>query len=320
MLIAIQALHAMPKIVTLTLNPALDIAPHVERLMPAHKMRCHDVRRDPGGGGINVARAVHRLGGETLAVYAAGGSSGDEIQNLLAREGLRQRPVRVAAPTRESFNIFEDSTGQQYRFVLPGEPLSRAEGERCIAEALAVAAPGDYLVASGSLPPGLPAGFYAEAFGAAKGVRTVIDAQGEALRLVLDHGVGIVKASAREMGEYLGTAPQDVRDWRDALAALVRSGKAGVAVVTLGEQGSVLAGEGRAWRAEVPPVKSSTTVGAGDSFLGGLLVKLSEGAALDAALRFAAAAGTAALLTTGTGLCQRADVDRLLSAVTISEL
>src|ERR1700690_1325792 len=111
----------MAKVVTLTPNPALDIATHVEQLVPSHKLRCGPVRRDPGGGGINVARVVHRLGGRAIAVYASGGGSGDELRTLLRAEGLDERAVPVAGHTRESFNITEDQSTRQYRFVLPGD-------------------------------------------------------------------------------------------------------------------------------------------------------------------------------------------------------
>src|SRR5579871_3798860 len=138
----------MAKIVTLTPNPALDIATHVEKLEPVHKLRCGPVRRDPGGGGINVARVVHRLGGQTVAVYTSGGGSGDELGALLRGEGLDQRPVQFAGHTRESFNVTENQTKRQFRFVLPGDPLSEAEWRSCVAVTLSLLVPGDYLVAS----------------------------------------------------------------------------------------------------------------------------------------------------------------------------
>ena len=153
----------MAKVVTFTPNPALDIATAVDEIVPTHKLRCGPVRRDPGGGGINVARVVHRLGGEAIAVYACGGGAGNELCDLLDREGLRHRPVRIAAHTRESFNVTEESSARQFRFVLPGEPLSEGECNACIAAALSLLAAGDFFVASGSLPPGVADDFYARA-------------------------------------------------------------------------------------------------------------------------------------------------------------
>jgi len=312
----------MPKILTLTPNPALDIATHVARLVPSEKMRCAAVRCDPGGGGINVARVVHRLGGDALAVYASGGSAGMEIQNLLDREGVPHRPVHIAGETRENFNVTDDSTGRQYRFILPGAALSRGEWNACTAAALSALAAGDYFVCSGSLPPGVPDDFYAGAISAArtKDAITVADTQGAALRAVLDGGVDIIKASASELGAYIGSTPDCIRAWRDALAQIVQAGKVKCAIVTLGEQGAVLVTRSEAWHASVPKQRASTSVGAGDSFLGALLVKLIGGCSSETALRHAAAAGTASLEATGTGLCAPADVDRLSAQVIVAKV
>jgi 6-phosphofructokinase 2 len=312
----------MAKVVTLTPNPAIDIAVHVPQLVPSHKLRCDDVRRDPGGGGINVARVVHRLGGETLAIYPAGGGPGNELQSLLDLEGLQHRPVRVAGRTRESFNVTEDCTREQYRFVLPGEPMSTGECNSCIVAAHSFLNDSDFLVGSGSLPPGTTMDLYARLFSGAKskGAKTVIDSQGESLRLALASGVSILKASARELSEYLQFAPSSLRQWRDTITNLVKTGRAETVVVTLGEQGAILGDGNSSWHAAVPTVLPLTTVGAGDSFLGGLLVKFLQGDAFDVALRHAAAAGTAALLTSGTGLCDPADVAKLSERVEITSL
>ena len=312
----------MAKVVTFTPNPAVDIATAVEELVPAHKLRCGPVRRDPGGGGINVARVVHRLGGEAIAVYASGGGSGSELQDLLDREGVRHRPVRVAAHTRESFNITEERSARQFRFVLPGEKLSEAECNACIAAAVGLLTGGDYFVASGSLPPGIGDDYYARALRAAKGAGAVtcLDTQGKPLALALAEGVDILKASARELGGHLGFMPPDLSGWRAALMDMTRAHAVRTAVVTLGEGGALLVGASGAWHAAVPRIEGSTTVGAGDSFLGALLFKLAAGAREDAALRYAAAAGTAALLTSGTGLCDPADLERLSARVELAAL
>jgi len=208
----------MAKVVTLTPNPALDIATSVEKLLPSHKLRCGPVRRDPGGGGINVARVIHRLGGKVVAVYSCGGGSGDELRDLLRREGLLHRAVHVAGHTRESFNITEDASGSQFRFILPGDPMTEGEAKRCIDVAVSLVASGDYVVGSGSLPPGPPVDFYARFIRAAvaKGAKSVIDTQGASLRAVLEAGVDVLKASAREMGEYLGVEPKEAGAWPHA--------------------------------------------------------------------------------------------------------
>jgi len=312
----------MAKIVTLTPNPALDIATHVEKLVPSHKLRCGPVRRDPGGGGINVARVIHRLGGKVVAVYACGGGSGDELRDLLRKEGLLHRAVHVTGHTRESFNITEDASGEQFRFILSGDPMSDSEWQRCIDVAMSLVADGDYVVGSGSLPPGVPADFYARAvrIAKAKGAKTAIDTQGPSLKAVVEEGVDVLKASAREMGEYLGATAATPEGWRDSCRELLKSGKVRTVAVTLGEEGAVLLTQSKAWHVAVPKVKSSTTVGAGDSFLGGLLFKLVQNRPPPEALQYAASAGTAALFTHGTGLCEPSEVEKLNAGLSVREI
>jgi 6-phosphofructokinase 2 len=200
--------------------------------------------------------------------------------------------------------------------------MSAGECNTCIVAVHSFLGSGDYLVGSGSLPPGTTSDFYARLFAGAKakGAKTVIDCQGEPLSMALAAGVSILKGSARELGEYLRITPCNLREWRNAIMDLVITGRAETAVVTLGAQGAVLADGKSAWHAAVPSVRASTTVGAGDSFLGGLLVKLLSGCTVEVALRYAAAAGTAALLTSGTGLCDPGDVSRLNEQIELTSL
>jgi len=151
----------MAAIVTLTMNPALDIATATERIVPTHKLRCDMPRYDPGGGGINVARAVHALGGDALAIFPAGGSAGDMVRHLLAAEGVAHAAVAVAGFTRESLAVEERASSEQYRFILPGPEIGPADQQRCLDRLAAAAADAAYIVASGSLPPGAPEDFYA---------------------------------------------------------------------------------------------------------------------------------------------------------------
>lgn len=312
----------MAMVVTLTPNPALDIATHVEKLMPSHKLRCGPVRRDPGGGGINVARAIHRLGGEVCAVYARGGGAGNELEELLRSEGVPQRPVPVSGHTRESFNVTEDLSNEQFRFILPGEPMSEAEWQNCIDVSLSLLAPGDYFVGSGSLPAGVPSDIYAQVVRSAKakGAITAIDTGGPPLKASLQEGVDVLKASARELAEHLGAAASHPRGWRDACQGLLGSKSARIIAVTLGENGAVLITKSSAWHVAVPKVRASTTVGAGDSFLAGLLLKLVRGSDFPDALKYACAAGTAALFSAGTGLCDPLEVEKLYSSLAVQQL
>ena len=112
-------------IVTLTINPALDVTVPVDKVVSGPKLRCGAPRLDPGGGGINVSRVLHRLGVPTVALYAVGGLTGGRLRALIDQEGFAHRPIAVAGETRQSFTAHERSTGRQYRFVLPGPGAQR---------------------------------------------------------------------------------------------------------------------------------------------------------------------------------------------------
>jgi 6-phosphofructokinase 2 len=299
-------------IVTLTMNPALDIATATEVILPATKLRCDEPRYDPGGGGINVARAVHMLGGEALAVFPMGGLSGEMLCRLLDGEGVPRAVVPVAGITRESLAVVERQSGRQYRFLLPGAPIGPSDQERCLAELARQAAAVGFVVASGSLPPGVPPDFYARVADLAgrNGSRFVLDTSGAALSGAGDD-IFLLKTSLRELEELTGSAVPGVDDQERAARDIVRSGKARILVVSLGAAGALVATETGNRRYDAVPVTALGSVGAGDSMLAGIVLTLSRGWALDAAVRFGMAAGAAALLRPGTELCRRDDTERL---------
>jgi 6-phosphofructokinase 2 len=213
----------MAAIVTSTMNPALDIATSTQRVEPAHKLRCTAPRYDPGGGGINVARAVHALGGEAVAIFPAGGAAGEMIRHMLDEEGVTHDAVAIAGFTRESLAVEECLTGNQFRFILPGPEISARDQQRCL-DQLALLAPGaNYIVASGSLPLGVPDDFYARVAALAEslGKRLVLDASGPALKQA-GTGIHLLKPSLRELqdlvGWPIGTEREQERAARDVIA------------------------------------------------------------------------------------------------------
>jgi 6-phosphofructokinase 2 len=312
----------MPDIVTVTLNPAIDVSTSVERIMPAHKLRCASERRDAGGGGVNVARVIRRLGGDVTAAYPAGGPIGALLERLVAAEGVRSCVAFIAGDTRESFTVCETASGREFRFVLPGPSLTEAE-ERAALEAFEAELDGArFLVASGSLWPGAQADVYARLAAAARrrNVRFVVDASGAALRQALEEGVWLAKPNLRELEELTGGALPDRAARVAACRELIDDGLAEIVALTLSEEGALVVARGETWAAAPLQVETKSSVGAGDSFLGGMLFALSKEASLDDALRYGAAAGAAALLTPGTELCRREDVERLLPQAKLERL
>ncbi|ART54050.1 phosphofructokinase [Acidovorax carolinensis] len=308
----------MPALITLTLNPALDLATTTDRVAPTHKLRCGPVRRFAGGGGINVARVLHRLGSEVQAWAVAGGAAGAQVRQLLADEGVATAIQPIAGDTRENFSVVETATGQEYRFVLPGPALQATEWQACLHTLHALTHAPRWLIASGSLPPGVPPDFYARlAPGArARGTRLVVDTSGLPLAAALQAGVTLVKPSLRELRELLQQPLASAAAWCAAAQALVHAGQAEIVALSLGEQGAVLATRDGVWQAPALSVSAATgTTGAGDCFLAALVWALDRGEAPPQALRWGVAAGAAALLSPGTALAQAHDVQRLVHSV-----
>lgn len=177
------------KIVTLTLNPALDKSMQVEKLAPEQKLRCEKLRVDAGGGGINVSKAVRKLGGESVAVFPVGGHNGDVLCGLLEAAGVQICPVRIQSETRENIAVLETGTQAQYRFTLPGPAITPRDADACL-EAIAAEKP-EYLVASGSLPPGLPEAYFEKVAAFSKSIRAklILDTSGAALCAAADEGL-----------------------------------------------------------------------------------------------------------------------------------
>lgn len=304
---------AQRSILTLTINPALDVSTSTERVIPGHKLRCGPTMLDPGGGGVNVARVVQRLGGQAVAVYAAGGPTGQAYRQLLDREGVVARIVNIGGSTRESFTVDETSSGEQFRFVLQGPSLQEPEWRDCLAAVDSLGVEGGLLVASGSLPLGVPDDFYARVARIAKqhGMRCVVDASGPALRAALDEGVYLIKPSLRELSELIGTALGSEQDQVAAAQQLVADGRAEVVALTLGAAGAILVTAEGVLRQANPEVEVKSTVGAGDSFLAAFVLRIAQGRSVEEAFRAAVAAGSATAMTPATELCHRADVERL---------
>ena len=311
----------MPRILTLTLNPALDVSTAIDRVEPVHKMRCCEPAQHPGGGGINVARVLHRLGADVTAIYPAGGATGAALTRLLQAEGVPAQVVPIAGETRQSFSVHEASSGQDWRFVLPGPTLADAELAAC-RQALLAQVGGAWVVASGGLPPGVSEDTYADLARTVRalGARFVIDANGPALAQALAAGVDVFKPSLRELRQLTGQPLVDEASQVAAARALIDAGQVGLVAVSLGEAGAMVVTADGAWRAQALSVPVASTIGAGDSFVAGLVWGLAQGQAPERAFALALATSAAAVTSAGTALADPADVARLLPQVRVTRL
>jgi 6-phosphofructokinase 2 len=312
----------MPDIATITINPAIDIFVNVSRVEPTRKLRCSAPKRDPGGGGINVARVAHRLGGSVAAIYPTGGAIGKLLQRLVEREGIDSVVTPSHVETRENFTAFETETGEQYRFVLPGSALHRAEWEACLDKLATLPEKPKFVVASGSIPPGVPGDFYAHVARIAKklGAKMVLDTSGRSLAPALDEGVALIKPNQTELNDFVGKRLDREDEYIAASRELILAGRSEAVALTLGEEGALLVTAKNAWRAEAMKIEVASTVGAGDSFLGGMVAALAAGQSIEDAFRMGVAAGSAAAMSPGTELCHEADVKRLLEEVKIRDI
>ena len=306
-------------ILTVTLNPSIDVSATTQTVTTEHKLRCTDARRDAGGGAINVARVLKRLGADCQALYPAGGILGRLLRRLLDEDGVASITIDIAAETRESFTVLERTSGREFRFVLPGPPLAEAEWQACLDRVAANAGRFGYVVASGSLPPGAPEDFYARLARIVRqrGGRMVLDASGQPLAAALEEGVYLVKPNLRELRELTGQPLETEEAWTAAATGLTADGKAQLVALSLGHRGALLAAQEVRLRAPAIPVKIASTVGAGDSFLAAMIWRLASGGSVEDAFRYGLAGGTAALLAPGTSLAHKDDVERLASRVVL---
>ncbi len=317
--------HETPMILTITLNPALDVSSSAPQVVPDAKLRCSAPVTDPGGGGVNVARAIRFLGGTATAMVALGGHSGARLLALLQDEQIDVMPFDTPGETRQSLAVMDDSSGLQYRFILPG-PIWTTDLVDAMVQRLAQAAkPGMMVVLSGSQPPGVPEDFpqtLAKEMDA-RGARLILDTSGAPLEALRDGRLGpqhILRLDGAESAMLAGHPLPD----RDALArfakTLITKGIAGTVILAMGAEGSVLVNGAGAWHAVSPKVPVRSKVGAGDSFVGGFALALSRGQPAPEALRFGVAAASAAVISDATALCRKTDFDTLLPQITLNEL
>jgi 6-phosphofructokinase 2 len=301
----------LPRIITVTLNPAVDIACDAREVVPTHKVRTFRETYDPGGGGVNVARVLRELGGDVLAVALTGGVTGELLMELLRAGDVPCRAVPIADRTRISMTVHDTNSRQEYRFVPEGPAVTLAELQACrdvLAEEEA-----SWIIASGSLPRGAPTDYYARLArdAAQRGQFFVLDTSGPALTAALGEPIALVKPSHGEFETLVGRQLRDTAAQEEAAFAMVRAGRIARLAVSFGAQGALLATPNGVWRQPALPVRAVGTVGAGDSFLAAMVLALANGADDADALAWATAAGAAAVMATGTAHPRRAQVEDL---------
>lgn len=302
---------SMSRIICITLNPTLDLSNDALRVVPTHKVRVRNQRQDVGGGGINVARVIAELGGEAEVAVLSGGASGVIMEEALRALPLHLHTFAMKGAVRIAFMVYEEETNLEYRFVPDGPVVAPLEIEPVFD--LIERERADYVVASGSLPRGVPVDSYARMarMTATGNGRFVLDASGEPLAAAIaEGGIFLFKPSLSELEKLVGHS-LDIESAGAFAADLVRRGAARHVALTLGSDGALLVGPDGMIRMPAITVPVRSAVGAGDSFVGAMVWALSKGQTMREAFRFGLAAGAAAVMTPGTELCRRADILRL---------
>ena len=311
-------------ILTVTLNPALDLSTATQQVRAGPKLRCDTPRYDAGGGGINISRAIAALGGNTTALVALGGPLGAQLARLLSDAGIATTPMAAPGDTRLSFSVNEHQSTAQYRFVLPG-PVWQEMTVKTALDAIAKAAAADgFVVISGSQPPGVPDDFIAR-LGATlpQTARLVADTSGGPLMALTTLGAAKLNTLRMDAEEAEAVAQARLttrKDSADFAQGLVRRGVAERVIIARGADGSVMATATSRWFCEAAKVPVKSKIGAGDSFVAGFVLALARGQTEPQALGLGVAAASAAVMTPATELCRRTDTEALVAVCTVSDI
>ena len=310
----------MTSIVTVTFSPCIDKSTSVPKLVPDKKLKCAMPHLDPGGGGINVARAIKNLGGNATAVFPSGGFTGKYFNQLMKKEGVPSIIIETQNETRENIIIVDELTHQQFRFGMPGTELKESEWKQ-ILKVIEEMDKIDFLIASGSLPPGVPNDIYAQlsAIAKKKNAKYIVDASGEPLKLAIAAGVYLIKPNLGELSTLAGYEYLKPEQISEIASDLVAKGNCEAVVVSMGASGAMLVTKDVIEQYTPPDVERKSTVGAGDSMVGGIVYSLANGKNLPEAVQYGVACGTAATLNTGTALCSKEDADRLMLTPPLKE-
>ena len=308
----------MAEIITITFNPCIDKSTTVSALLPEKKLKCTNPKFEPGGGGINVSKAIKSLGGDSIALFPAGGYSGKFLQKLLNELKIHFITVEITSHTRENLIVFENSTSEQYRFGMPGPQLLEHEFQKCLTELKKLSGV-KYIVVSGSLPAGIPKNVFKEIAQIAHNLnaKLIVDTSGEALKQALQEEVYLIKPNLNELSKLAGYREIKPGEEEKICKEIIAQGNCKVIVVSLGAEGAILITEKKSIRCVPPKVHKKSTVGAGDSMVAGIVLSLQNGKTLEEAIQFGIACGTAATMNAGTELCHRKNVEELYPLIKV---
>jgi 6-phosphofructokinase 2 len=302
-------------IITLTVNPAVDKSAVIDQLVPEQKLSCEAIQYQAGGGGVNISRVLHTLDIDNTCLFTSGGDTGLFLERLLKEEKLTILPIAVESWTRENLSVVDAKTELQYRFGMPGGALSTTELEHLKSIVNKEVKEESFFIISGSLSKKMPQDLYVQLIQmlADKNAKIILDTSSKALQLTLSEPVYLIKPNQKELAQLAGKDFMS-KDEQEAFAMeLVRSGKAKYVVVSMGARGAFLASDEGLFYCSTPSVKVKSTIGAGDSMVGGMVYALQKGLSSKEILKWGIACGVATTMTDGTNLATRANIKAVMN-------
>ncbi len=306
----------MNKIITITFSPSIDKSVTILQITPDIKMHCSNLINEPGGGGINVARVIDRLGGAVAAVFPSGGYTGMRFKELLKEENVHFVNIETKNETRENLVVFDKSTNQEFRFGMPSNTIFEEEIDG-ILSAIENQNNIDFIIVSGSLPASIPLSIFGKiaAIAKSKNAKLIVDTSGKALKQAVNEGVYLLKPNREELGKLLKNEDLKIEDIEVAARTLIQKKQCEIIVVSLGENGAMLVSKNEVHLIKPPTVKVKNTVGAGDSMVAGIVFGLSKNLSLHECLQYGIACGTATTMKIGSSLCEKIEVQKLLKII-----
>ena len=299
------------------MNPVVDKDTHVAGIVPNKKLRCASPDYFAGGGGINVSRALKKLGGESLCVYLAGGPTGDHLQQLITQENIAQEVISIEGWTRENLSVTDTNSQLHYRFGVPGPYVKKREWQRILTFLEANLEQDDFLVASGKLPPGVPTDFYVQVSKITDRNKSkfVLDTSGDALIPSMKANIYLMKPNLGELSTVMGVTSISAVELESLAKSFLEQFSCEILVVSLGAKGALWGQGDDLEHIPAPTVHQKSAIGAGDSMVAGIIHNLLKDKSLGEAIKYGVACGTAATLHPGTQLCDKEDADKLYTWV-----
>lgn len=316
----INTQNNMAGIATVTFSPCIDKSTSIPVLIPEKKLRCAVPKLEPGGGGINVARVIHKLGGNVVAVFPSGGYTGKYFNHLLEKENVPCVIIETENETRENIIVLDESSNNQYRFGMPGTFLKETEWKKCLQAVEEINGVG-FIVASGSLPPGVPPNIFSllSNIASKKNAKFIADTSGDALKEAATTGAYLLKPNLNELASLAGVSNIQAHEIKAVAQKILQQYPVEILVVSAGAEGAMLFAKNEFYNVLAPQVQRKSTVGAGDSMVAGIIYSLSKKTSLKEALQYGVACGTAATMNAGTELCKPADAEMLWKQIQFSE-